>query len=439
MNDQQLATYLQLIESLARGEFDVQIYTADGDFAPLNQVLVQLAQYLRAQAREQQIHDQINDWVNAGLVLEDVLDNIYAGLREFIPYQRIGVSVIDSDSKVRAIWARSDQTKVSLEVGYSAPLAGSSLETIIQTRQPRIINDLEQYLAAKPESESTKLIVSEGIRSSLTCPLTVNGMPVGFIFFSSTQPNAYADVHIENFQRIANQLSVRIERSRMVDELQEQNRELRRLNELKNRFVGMAAHDLRHPMSYMQLATYILMNTDEHAQELINDVFQGMQKQINHVIFLLDELLDISTIEAGKLTLELENVNLSEIVQMAIDRHTQLANMKNSQIQLDEITPGEVSADSKQLHRILDNLLSNAIKFSPPDSQIRVWAKQESDCWRVSIKDQGPGITPEDRRQLFQDFAKLSARPTEGETSTGLGLAITRRLVEAHGGEIGVE
>ena len=439
-NNQHLEAYLRVIEGLAQGDYDVQIPASENGYSSLNQALDHLVRHLRAQKLETQIHDQINDWVNAGLVLENVLDNVYDGLREFIPYQRIGVSVIDSDGTVRAIWARSDQPVVPLQVGYSAPLAGSSLETIIQTHQPRIINDLEQYLAKKPQSESTRLVVEEGIRSSLTCPLTVNGMPVGFLFFSSTKSNAYADAQIENFQRIANQLSVLIEQRRITDELQSQNRELRQLNELKNRFLGMAAHDLRHPMSYIQLVTHLLTEgTITPEGDILIDIFQGMQKQINQVLFLLDELLDITSIEAGILTLEPEEVDLGEVMQTAAENHFQLAEIKGSQISMDNKPSGKVTADVRQLHRILNNLISNAVKFSPPESQIRVWAEKETDCWRVSIQDQGPGITPEDREQLFQEFAKLSARPTGGETSTGLGLAITRRVVEAHGGKIGVD
>jgi signal transduction histidine kinase len=92
-----------------------------------------------------------------------------------------------------------------------------------------------------------------------------------------------------------------------------------------------------------------------------------------------------------------------------------------------------------RLRQVVDNLISNAVKYSPPGSQVWVRAERTSDGWRIHVKDQGPGITPQDRQRLFQDFARLSAKPTGGEKSTGLGLAITHRVVAAHGGQIGVD
>jgi hypothetical protein len=87
----------------------------------------------------------------------------------------------------------------------------------------------------------------------------------------------------------------------------------------------------------------------------------------------------------------------------------------------------------------MDNLLTNAVKYSPPGSTVQVSVQPEGDGWRINVQDEGPGITEEDRQKLFEDFARLSARPTGGEKSTGLGLAIARRIVHAHGGEIGVD
>jgi signal transduction histidine kinase len=101
--------------------------------------------------------------------------------------------------------------------------------------------------------------------------------------------------------------------------------------------------------------------------------------------------------------------------------------------------PGQVKADPVRLHQVLDNLISNAVKYSPPGSKVWVSAQRMPAGWQVNVQDEGPGITEKDRRRLFQDFARLSARPTGDEKSVGLGLAITRRIVEAHDGQIGVD
>jgi signal transduction histidine kinase len=96
-------------------------------------------------------------------------------------------------------------------------------------------------------------------------------------------------------------------------------------------------------------------------------------------------------------------------------------------------------ADPARLLQVIDNLISNAVKYSPPGSTIRVALLQDQRGWRINVKDEGPGLTPHDRQNLFKDFVRLSAQPTGGEKSVGLGLAITRRVVEAHGGKIGVD
>ena len=131
---------------------------------------------------------------------------------------------------MRAVWARTLGGQPKLGLGYSAPLAGSTLARIIDTGRPRILNDLEQYLREHPGSVSTRLVVSEGVRSSLTCPLLAQGKRVGFIFFSSNRPNAYTEHHVELLTRIAGQLSLVVEKGRLYAELLQAKADLEAAN-----------------------------------------------------------------------------------------------------------------------------------------------------------------------------------------------------------------
>jgi signal transduction histidine kinase len=349
--------------------------------------------------------------------------------------------------QVRACWAKSDQPVLKLTKGYSAPLAGSSLETIMTTGQPRIINDLLEYLEQKPDSDSSRLIVAEGMRSSLTCPLIANGIPVGFIFFSSIEPNTYADAHVDIFKRIAGQLSVIVEKGRLVSELsaqkaaiEKQNEELHRLNELKNTFLGIAAHDLRSPIGFIRMIVHFLLDaSDELSEAELKSFLNDIETQANYMLVFLNDLLDVTQIEAGKLNLNLESVDLDDLLRETVHRHARMAAPKGTQVLLEPDSTGQVTADPTRLRQVVDNLISNAVKYSPPGSTVKVSVQQTEEGWRVNVQDQGPGLTAEDRQHLFQDFARLSARPTGGEKSIGLGLAITRRVVEAHGGKIGVD
>ena len=200
LRDRRIPLYIKAIQRLKCGEYDLAVPVGSDEIGRLGEALCDLARALESRNREAQKLDQITARINAGLLLDDILENVYYDFRKIIPYNRIGFSLIENDGQVvRARWAKSDQPEVKLTTGYVAPLEGSSLQTILTTGRPRILNDLAEYLERKPDSESTRLIVAEGIRSSLTCPLIADGVPVGFIFFSSIQPNAFCRSARGNF------------------------------------------------------------------------------------------------------------------------------------------------------------------------------------------------------------------------------------------------
>ncbi len=447
--DVRIQKLIDAAEELEKGNFSIEVPTIPSDgIGRLGHSLIRLAHVLETRYRELLKLNQITLRINTGLMLNDILEAVYKDFRDFIPYNRIGFSLIENDGKtVRASWAKTDQPEMKLLKDYDAPLEGSSLAEIIRTAQPRIINDLEEYLQAKPNSESTALVVAEGMRSSLTCPLMVNAIPVGFMFFSSIEKNAYKKIHVETFQRIAAQLSVIVEKGRLVSELSEQrdriqrqNEELRKLDELKNTFLGIAAHDLRNPIANIQMMTNMLLSNEnsmsvEEAQDIINDIHQ----QSKHMLGLLEDILDVTAIESGKLDLSPEYIDALDFMEKVVTRQRRIAEPKGTHILLQKVVTGNIYADPTRLRQVMENLLSNAIKFSPPKSNIIINLEHTKSNWRFEVIDQGPGITKKDRTRLFQDFATLSAQPTGGEKSTGLGLAICKRIVEAHGGKIGVD
>lgn len=433
-----LAACFQAVERVRREE--------RGAVEQLENSLQALGKSVETCARQQQKLDQITAHINAGLLLEDVLEAVYREFSDLIPYQRLGLALVE-EGMVHSDWVKSDLPAVHLKKGYASPLAGSSLETIIQTGQPRIINDLEEYLAHRPSSGSTRLLVTEGVRSSLTCPLVANGVPVGFLFFSSIHANTYAGSHSTLFERLAGQLSVIVEKAHLTSELakqkeagERQNEELRRLVDLKNTLLGLAAHDLRGPLGFIQMSAAVLSDPafdldQNEASTLISDI----HRQSTHLLTLIEDLLDVSLIETGKLELKPARLSLRPLLENAVNWHTRVASAKGTRVILEDAPEGEIVADPLRLRQLLDNLISNAVKYSPPGSTVRVAAGRQDGAWQVRVADEGPGIQENDRQFLFKDFSRLSAQPTGGEKSTGLGLAISRRLVEAHGGHIGVE
>jgi signal transduction histidine kinase len=448
--DDRIQKLIKAAQELSEGNYQVEVpITPPDEVGQLGKALRSLAQTLEQRYQELAKLNQITARINSGLLLDQILEEIYNDFRPLIPYNRIGLALLEENGRLlRAQWAKTNRAEVRLEPGYAAPMAGSSLESIMSSHEPRILNNLPEYLAQKPASESTRLIVEEGYQSSLTCPLIANGLPVGFIFFSSVNANTYAHAHVEIFKQIAEQLSVIVEKGRLVSDLAEkseliekQNEELRRLNNLKNLFLGMAVHDLRNPIANIQLVSDVMLGdgrsplTAAEQRDFIKDI----NVQARFMAELIGDILNLAEIEAGQLKLVIEEIDLAGFMKTIVRYHNKLASLKGTRVVLVSRPSGTMRADAQRMRQTLDNLVSNAIKYSPPGSTVRVRVSRTGAGWHFEVQDEGPGISEKDQVRLFQDFARLSARPTGGEKSTGLGLAIARRMVEAHGGQIGVD
>jgi diguanylate cyclase (GGDEF)-like protein len=240
--DGRIATLREAAEAMAHGQFHPPLPAGGGavtdDVDRLGEALSRLGAELERRLAEATAIVRLGEKVNSGLLLHEVLDQVFDSFQSIFPYDRIGCSMLEDGGRtVRAVWTRSVRGETRLGVGYSAPLAGSSLAQIIETGRPRIINDLAQYLHAHPLSESTRIALADGVRSSLTCPLVAQGKRVGFVFFSSFTPNTYSEHHVELLMQIAGQLSLVVEKGRMYAELLQTKSEL----EAANRTLSQAA------------------------------------------------------------------------------------------------------------------------------------------------------------------------------------------------------
>lgn len=226
----------------------------------------------------------------------------------------------------------------------------------------------------------------------------------------------------------------------LMADLEAKNSKLAQLNDLKNKFLGMASHDLRNPISTIQGFSKIMLDHGETlAEDAKKEFLQSIHKVSNDMLALLGDLLNISTIESGKLDLQLKTGSFQQLVEERVRMYQVIAERKNiaTHLDIEEIT--NFSFDAHRISQVIDNLLSNAIKFSPAGKEIYIWLGQKNGQAKFSVRDQGPGISPEDQDKLFKHFQKLKARPTADESSHGLGLAIAKKMVEAHEGKITVQ
>jgi signal transduction histidine kinase len=218
-----------------------------------------------------------------------------------------------------------------------------------------------------------------------------------------------------------------------------QQLQVRQLSDLKDQFVGMAAHDLRNPIALIQGFSTLMLASPDMAEAdrtrylgLINTVSRDMGT-------LLNDLLDISAIESGTLKLDTRAQRLDAVVAERLDLLGSLAANKTITIRRDLTAVDQVPIDEKRLAQVIDNLISNAIKYSHPGTEITVSVRAEDGHGCLAVADQGQGIPAEELDKVFGTFQRLSVRPTGDEKSHGLGLAIARKIVLAHGGRIGVE
>jgi signal transduction histidine kinase len=231
------------------------------------------------------------------------------------------------------------------------------------------------------------------------------------------------------------------------EELHTANERLRTLDQEKNEFLGIVAHDLRNPLSGIILAADMLEQMqDKMSDEQRLKKLQGIRTSSFYMREIVSHLLDINAIESGQLSLSPIAFNMTPKVEELVSSYQERADAKHIRLVLD--TPAEaatVFADAVKTSEVIENIISNAIKYSPPDKTVWVSVANvvngevRPKAVRVGIRDEGPGFTEEDKRRLFGKFARLSARPTGGEHSTGLGLSIVKRLVEAMNGRVWCE
>jgi signal transduction histidine kinase len=222
--------------------------------------------------------------------------------------------------------------------------------------------------------------------------------------------------------------------------LLQSNTELLTANHRLNQFVGMAAHDLRNPLTViLGFGKFLTRDADAALTPQHRRFLDSMLKSTEFMLRLVNNLLDTSRIEAGELQLDRQPTDLAALLADNIALNEVLAAEKDIEVRL-ELDPGlpTLSLDADKIEQVVNNLVSNAIKFSPPHTVIRVSAAPVGGDVHLHVRDQGPGIPHEEQEKLFKPFGRTSVR-APGEKSTGLGLFIARQVVEGHGGRIWVE
>lgn len=224
-------------------------------------------------------------------------------------------------------------------------------------------------------------------------------------------------------------------------ELQKKNAELKKAIDLKNHFLGIASHDLRNPLGVIMGFSEILIDDlKANASEDTIEMLESIMTSSEFMLKLLNDLLDVSALESGKMKLEIVKTDFLGLIKKIIEFNNVLSNKKNISIELccAKNIP-EVMIDTGKIEQVLNNLISNALKFSHAGTKISINISVKENNVIVGVTDEGPGIPKAEIEKLFKDFEKTTVQSTGGEKSTGLGLSIVKKLIIAHKGQIWVE
>ncbi|PLX10428.1 MAG: hypothetical protein C0598_10420 [Marinilabiliales bacterium] len=252
--------------------------------------------------------------------------------------------------------------------------------------------------------------------------------------FMNTQMERPDEDVLNELSQVNNQLA------NVQRELSKKNVELNKLNQLKNHFLGMAAHDLRNPLGHIYNYAELVENDSDNLTDMQLQFIGVIKSQSLFMLNLVEELLDVSSIESGEVVLDLQGVNIVEFIRTNIHMNKHLANKKSIKINFNpsgrEIF---IKIDQKKIDQVLNNLLTNAIKYSEQNTEINVEVKDIDSLVQICIRDQGLGIPDDEINNIFKPFNTTSNVSTGGEQSTGLGLFISKRIIESHKGKIWVK
>jgi len=281
-----------------------------------------------------------------------------------------------------------------------------------------------------------------GFRTVLAVPLLREGIPIGVFVLARSVVRAFNDKQIELVTTFADQAAIAIENVRLFDEIQDKNRQLAEASEHKSQFVSSMSHELRTPLNaIIGLTEMMVKNASRFGTEKAQEPLQRVNRAGTHLLGLINQVLDLSKIEAGKLELNLQTVQLKPLINEVIGTAGQLAEQNKNRLVVDaHENLGALTVDPMRLRQILLNLLSNACKFTKA-GEVKLAARKVSNgnnFVEFAVFDTGIGMTPEQQAKLLEEFSQADATTAQKFGGTGLGLAITRKLARMMDGDVTV-
>jgi signal transduction histidine kinase len=327
-------------------------------------------------------------------------------------------------------------------VGVTIPLGeAGALAAVYRDGEPLLFSEAhplpEQYRLRPPYSA----IAALRLKAFLVSPMIARGRTVGVLSADNRVSRAPIPAHIVDLlHSFAAQAAVAVENARLFQEIQEKSQQLEVASKHKSQFLANMSHELRTPMNaVLGYTDLILDNIFGDVPEAIRDTLERVKANGHHLLGLINDVLDLSKIEAGQLTLSLGDYSMGEVVHAVVSALDSLAAEKRLALKatvLADLPPGR--GDERRITQVLLNLAGNAIKFTD-EGEVSIEARISDGAFVVSVSDTGPGISDADQQTIFEEFQQADSSSTRKKGGTGLGLSISRRIVELHGGRLWVK
>jgi PAS domain S-box-containing protein len=382
----------------------------------------------------------ISRLITSTLDLNTLFNRTVSLVRERFGFYHAAIFIVEETGFIAHLQEATGDAGAAMKIQKHSLQVGSSsiVGEVTQTGKAVIVNDT----ASSPIHKVNPLLPDT--RAEAGIPLRIGSRTIGALDIQSTQINAFSEDDIAVLQTLSDQVAIAIDNARSYELSLQAVKEMREIDRLKTTFLANMSHELRTPLnSIIGFSRVILKGIDGPITDLQQSDLSAIYNSGQHLLGLINDILDVSKIEAGKMELAFEEVNLSDVISSVMS--TAMGLIKDKPIRLVKNVPADLPhahADPIRIRQVLINLFSNAAKFTDEgeitvEAHVQTNATGQSELY-VGVTDSGPGIAEKDHGKLFQPFSQVDDAPTRKTGGSGLGLSISQRLIHMHGGQIGL-